>query len=141
MGRIGFGIASSGCASIRCTARFIHSAVCCRSWKAARCERLSEANGVTSNYARGRAREYRCQAILEAAGYQTIRAASSKGIADVVAVNGSCVRFISVKSGGCYASAIEREALKALKFGSMGAFSVEIWRFPDRCKEPLIEVL
>lgn len=94
-----------------------------------------------SNYAKGRRREYRVQRILELAGYQTIRAASSKGIADVIAVRGREVRFISVKSGKCYASATEREALNELKRYSLGHFSVEIWRFPNRCKEPLIEVL
>lgn len=94
-----------------------------------------------ANYAKGRRREYRAQIILEAAGYQTIRAASSKGIADVIAVRGRDVRFISVKSGSCYASGIEREALEALKHDGQGHFSVEIWRFPNRCKEPLIEVL
>lgn len=94
-----------------------------------------------SNYVAGRRREYRTQQILEAAGYATIRAASSKGVADVVAVNGPSVRLISVKSGGAYASAIEREALQALASRALGRYSVEIWRFPIRCREPLIEVL
>jgi Holliday junction resolvase len=94
-----------------------------------------------SNYVAGRRREYRTQAILEAAGYQTIRAASSKGIADVVGVRGREVRFISVKSGGAYASGVEREQLEALSEGSRGAFTVEIWRWPPKCREPLIEVL
>ena len=94
-----------------------------------------------SNYAKGRRREYRVQQILEQAGYQTIRAASSKGVADVIAVAGGHVRFISVKSGVAYASAVEREALQELAERSNGYFDVEIWRFPDRCREPLIEVL
>lgn len=89
------------------------------------------------NYAAGRRREYRAQRILEAAGYQTIRAASSKGVVDVVAI-GYCVRLISIKSGSAYASAIEREALEQLK--GCGA-RIEIWRFPKGCREPLIEVL
>lgn len=95
-----------------------------------------------ANYHAGRRREYRAQRILEAAGYNTIRAASSKGAADVVAIGDGIVRFISVKSGGAYASAIEREALEMLKLKleRVGA-TVEIWRFPERCKEPLIEVL
>lgn len=94
-----------------------------------------------SNYVAGRRREYRAQRILEAAGYDTLRAASSKGISDVVAVRGREVRFISVKSGGAYASGVEREALRQLAKDADGCYSVEIWRFPHRCKEPLIEVL
>lgn len=94
-----------------------------------------------SNYAAGRRREYRAQRILEAAGYQTMRAASSKGVADLVAVRGNDVRFISVKSGSAYASAVEREQLRELARGATGFFSVEIWRFPTGAREPLIERL
>jgi Holliday junction resolvase len=96
---------------------------------------------LMANYAKGRRREYRTQAILEAAGYQTMRAASSKGVADVIGVRRGEVRFISVKSGSAYASGIEREALAALAKDALGCYSVEIWRFPARCREPLIEVL
>jgi len=94
-----------------------------------------------SHYAAGRRREYRTQAILEAAGYQTLRAASSKGIADVVGIRGREVRLISVKSGGAYASSVERERLQALSMAAAGAFTVEIWRWPRKCREPLIEVV
>lgn len=90
-----------------------------------------------ANYHAGRRKEYAAQRILEAAGYQTIRAASSKGVVDVVAM-GECVRLISIKSGSAYASAVERAALEHLK--GCGA-RIEIWRFPARCREPLIEVL
>jgi Holliday junction resolvase len=94
-----------------------------------------------SNYAKGRRREYRVQQILERTGYQTIRAASSKGCVDVVAFRRGEVRLISVKSGSAYASAVEREALRAIVSDLLGGMSVEIWRFPYRCREPLIEVL
>ena len=94
-----------------------------------------------SNYGKGRRREYRAQAILEAAGYSTIRAASSKGAADVVGIRRGEVRLISVKSGGAYASAVEREQLHALAAEALGCYTVEIWRFPARCRQPLIEVL
>jgi Holliday junction resolvase len=95
-----------------------------------------------SNYAKGRRREYRVQQILELAGYQTIRAASSKGCVDVVALKRGSIRLVSVKSGSAYASGIERETLRSLA-SDVGGYmvSVEIWRFPDRCREPLIEVL
>lgn len=92
-----------------------------------------------ANYHKGRRREYRAQAILEAAGYTTTRAASSKGAADVIAWDGQRIRFISVKSGSAYASAVEREALQLLPVPANA--SKEIWRFPDRCTAPLIEVV
>lgn len=95
-----------------------------------------------ANYHAGRRREYRAQRILEAAGYSTVRAASSKGVADVVAVRGTEVRFISVKSGGAYASGVEREQLSLLaERADRNLVTFEIWRFPDRAREPLIEVL
>jgi Holliday junction resolvase len=94
---------------------------------------------MTSNYHKGRRREYRVQAILERAGYMTTRAASSKGPADVIAWNGQTIRFISVKSGGAYASSLERERLEGLPVPPNA--SKEIWRLPTGCREPLIEVL
>jgi Holliday junction resolvase-like predicted endonuclease len=92
-----------------------------------------------SNYSKGRLREYRAQRILEAAGYTTTRAAGSKGAADLIAWDTQRIRFISVKSGGAYASAVEREALELLPVPPNA--SKEIWRMPARCREPLIEVL
>jgi Holliday junction resolvase len=92
-----------------------------------------------SNYHKGRRAEYRTQRILEAAGFTTTRAASSKGAADVIGWDRHSVRFISVKSGTTYASAVEREQLKNLARPTNA--TVEIWRFPDRAKQPLIEVL
>ena len=94
-----------------------------------------------ANYHAGRRREYRAQRILEAAGYQTIRAASSKGAADMVAIRRGEVRLISIKSGGAYASGVEREQLTAMAKDALGCYTVEIWRFPSSCREPLIEVL
>jgi len=92
-----------------------------------------------SGYRKGRDREYRAQRILEAAGYTTTRAAGSKGAADLIAWDSQRIRFISVKAGTKYASAIEREALMQLPKPSNA--TCEIWRFPDRAKEPLIEVV
>lgn len=88
---------------------------------------------------KGRRAEWRAQSILEKAGYLTTRAAGSKGPADVIAWNAQSVRFVSVKCGTKYASALERELLQAMPRPQNA--SVEIWRFPDRCKTPLIEVL
>ena len=50
-----------------------------------------------------------------------------------------CLRFISVKSGTEYASATERAQLEAMP--RPGNASVEVWRFPDRCRHPLVERL
>lgn len=94
---------------------------------------------MASNYAKGRLREYRTQRLLEATGYATTRAASSKGPADIIAWNSASIRFISVKSGSAYASGVEREALQMLPVPANA--TKEIWRWPARCREPLIEVL
>lgn len=88
---------------------------------------------------KGRRAEHRAQRILEAAGYLTTRAAGSKGAADIIAWDSQRIRFVSIKSGTKYASAIEREALQQLPKPANA--TCEIWRFPDRCREPLIEVL
>ena len=88
---------------------------------------------------KGRRAEHRARALLEAAGFAVCRAAGSKGPADLVAWDMTSIRFISVKSGSKYATAMEREALQMLLRPANA--SVEIWRFPDRCRAPLIERL
>lgn len=104
----------------------------------------AEANHNTSermsHYAAGRRREYRCQQILEEAGYLTIRAASSKGIADVIAFGPSSIRIISVKSGEARITPTEREGLQALAKSLRGKATVEGWHFADRCTKPNVEV-
>jgi Holliday junction resolvase len=92
-----------------------------------------------SAYRKGRRAEHRARALLEAAGYRVTRAAGSKGPADVIAWNASSIRFISVKAGSRYATALEREALEQMP--RPAASSIEVWRFPDRCRAPLIEWL
>jgi Holliday junction resolvase len=62
--------------------------------------------------AKGSRAERRARALLEAAGFQVCRAAGSKGPADLVAWDTTAIRFLSIKSGTQYASAIEREALQ-----------------------------
>lgn len=88
---------------------------------------------------KGRRAEHRARRILEAAGFSVCRAAGSKGPADLVAWDATSVRFISVKAGTKYASAIEREQLQLLVRPANA--TVEIWRLPDRCRAPLIERL
>ena len=77
---------------------------------------------------KGRRAEHRARALLESAGFAVCRAAGSKGLADLVAWDTTSIRFISVKCGTKYASAIERDALQRLPRPPNA--SVEIWRFP-----------
>ena len=88
---------------------------------------------------KGRRAEHRARRLLEAAGFMVCRAAGSKGPADLVAWDKASIRFISIKSGTEYASATERERLQLMP-RPMNA-SIEVWRFPDRCRAPLIEWL
>ncbi len=88
---------------------------------------------------KGRRGENRARKILEAAGFTVCRAAGSKGPADLVAWDATSIRFISVKAGTKYLSAIERKALKLLRIPPNA--SLECWRFPDRARAPLIERL
>jgi hypothetical protein len=57
----------------------------------------------------------------------------------LIAWNTTSVRFISVKSGTKYASALEREALQLMPAPANA--TRQIWRFRDRCRVPLIECL
>ena len=93
-----------------------------------------------ANYHAGRRKEYATQRVLEAAGYETIRAASSKGVVDVVAFRRGDVRLISVKSGSARPTAVEREGLEHLAKFALGGYSVELWRWPKGAREPLVTV-
>ena len=88
---------------------------------------------------KGSRAERRCMGILEAAGYVCTRAGGSLGVFDVIALGPHDVRCIQVKAGGKYLSGLEREVIQGLKVP--GNVSRECWRFPDRAREPLIEVL
>lgn len=89
--------------------------------------------------AKGRRAEHRARALLAAAGFVVVRAAASKGPADLVAWDTVELRLISVKSGTKYLSAVEREAFQLVPIPPNG--TREVWRFPDRCRAPLIERL
>ena len=94
-----------------------------------------------ANYQRGRRAEYRTQRILEAAGYETTRAAGSHGCADVIGWDSRRVRFIQVKCSirATVITSMEREAL-AMMVCPPNA-TVELWTFRPRCATPVIEVL
>ena len=89
--------------------------------------------------AKGTRAEHRAMRILEAAGYIVTRAGASLGVFDLVAIGAADIRCIQVKSGGQYLSAIEREQITGLAVPAN--VSRECWRFPDRCRAPLIERL
>jgi Holliday junction resolvase len=88
---------------------------------------------------KGRRDEHKARALLEASGYTVCRAAGSKGLVDLVAWDTTSLRFISVKSGSKYASALEREALQLMDRPANS--SIEVWRFIDRAPQPVIERL
>ena len=64
---------------------------------------------------------------------------ASLGLFDVIAIGPHDVRCVQVKSGGKYLSGLEREAIQALTVPAN--VTREAWRFPDRCRAPLIERL
>jgi Holliday junction resolvase len=87
--------------------------------------------------AKGTRAERRAIAILEAAGYVCTKAGGSLGLFDVVAIGAQDVRCIQVKAGGEYLSGIEREQIEMLTVPAN--VTRECWRFPNRCRAPLIE--
>lgn len=88
---------------------------------------------------KGSRAELRCIRILEAAGYCCTKAGGSLGIFDVIALGPKDIRAIQVKAGTARLSGVEREAIGLLTLPSN--VSKEYWRFPDYCREPLIERL
>lgn len=90
-----------------------------------------------SNYRKGRAREWKTCKLLEAAGYTAARTAGSHGEFDVLAFNEHGFRLIQVKAGSANITPAEREFLRDLHRPENA--SVEVWRWKDRIREPLIE--
>jgi Holliday junction resolvase len=88
---------------------------------------------------KGSRAERRAIRILEAAGYVCTKAGGSLGMFDVIGIGPRDIRCLQVKAGAQYCSAIEREQMTELTVPAN--VSKEIWRFPDRCKEPSRETL
>ena len=88
---------------------------------------------------KGTRAEHRAMRILEAAGYLCTRAGGSLGPFDVIAIGARDVRAIQVKAGTARLTGLERETILGLAVPDN--CSRECWRFPDRCREPLIERL
>lgn len=89
--------------------------------------------------AKGTRAELRAVRILERAGYNCTKAGGSLGMFDVIGIGAQDIRCLQVKAGGEYCSKVERELMR--ECARPPNMSVEIWRFPDRCKDPLIERL
>ena len=83
--------------------------------------------------------ERRCIRILEAAGYVCTKAGGSLGVFDVIGIGAKDIRAVQVKAGGARLSGLEREAIAAIVVPDN--VSKEYWRFPDFCRQPVIEVL
>ena len=89
--------------------------------------------------AKGRRFEYKTRKRLEEVGYYCIRSAASKGHFDVIALGShGSVRLIQVKVN-VRVTPVEREELEMLA-RKYRYFSIELWSWKDRVKEPLIEV-
>jgi Holliday junction resolvase len=87
--------------------------------------------------AKGSRAERRAIRLLKAAGYLCTKAGGSLGLFDVIAIGPHDVRCLQVKSGGAYLSAVDREQIQQLTVPAN--VTREAWRFPDRCRAPLIE--
>lgn len=94
---------------------------------------------VMSRYAKGARAERRTMRVLEAAGYRAHRFAGSHGEWDVVAFGPFGVRLIQCKAGTARPTALEREAMQLYLVPSY--VTREVWRWPDRAREPIVEVL
>lgn len=85
---------------------------------------------MTTNYYRGRAKEYKVMSILRSEGWVCSRSAMSHGPVDVFAAKGGEILVIQVKSGkariGREESVIFVQWAKA--FGAVG----ELWQFKGR---------
>jgi hypothetical protein len=75
--------------------------------------------------------------LLEAAGYRAFRMAGSHSPVDVIGVDRLGMRLIQVKSGKASISPTEREALGLIPRPTNS--TIEVWRWKDRVREPLIE--
>jgi len=84
-------------------------------------------------------REYAARDILEAAGFEVVRAAGSHGLFDLVAWNRTSLRLIQVKLNSATVTGAEREAM--LLTPAPGLATKEIWSFVSGNTKPTIEVL
>jgi Holliday junction resolvase len=87
---------------------------------------------VNANYRKGRRNEYRSIALLEAAGYNCIRAAGSHGIFDIWAVSATDLLLVQVKSGEARLTSADLEAMKLFPTPPNCRKIVHVWRPKQR---------
>lgn len=92
---------------------------------------------MINHYRKGVERERRTMALLAAAGYTAQRSAGSHGHIDVMAWDANGFRLIQCKAGDANITPADREAL--LDMPHPANATVEVWRWKDRVREPLIE--
>ena len=88
--------------------------------------------------AKGRRLEHKTIKILEAAGYSCTRAAASKGVWDIIAINSTSVSLVQVKANR-KPPPVEREEME--QFICPPGVSKEYWVWKDREREPIIEIV
>jgi Holliday junction resolvase-like predicted endonuclease len=88
-----------------------------------------------TNYAKGRAREYRSARLLEAAGYTVARMAGSHGLFDLICWDRHSVVFCQVKAGRGPSPA-EREAITECLVPTNAKKLVHWWK--PRARGPVV---
>ena len=95
---------------------------------------------MNRNYRRSRSREQQIKLQLQKEGYYAIRAAGSKGLADVIGIKPSRypdpalfnIKFIQVK----VSEKIKKESKEIRSMdSSCGLINIEFWKFPVKSKK------
>lgn len=81
-----------------------------------------------TNYVRGRQFEYACTAALRKQGYIVTRAASSKGVFDLIGVGPNDIKLVQVKSGRRSISKKELDIMLAIPCPPCAV--KEVWYYP-----------
>jgi Holliday junction resolvase len=85
---------------------------------------------LVTQYARGRAREYRAMTLLRTDGYVVARSAASHGPVDIFAAKLGVTLLVQVKSGK--ATVKTDEAKELVKWAEAFNADAEIWHFKGR---------
>lgn len=85
---------------------------------------------VSTQYVRGRAKEYRAMSMLRSQGWMVSRSAASHGAVDVFAAKGGKLLLVQVKSGRARVKKEELEELVRWAKESNG--DAEVWHFKGR---------
>ena len=80
-----------------------------------------------TKYIRGRTKEYAAKELLQKEGFDVIRASSSKGIFDLVAIKPYLVRLIQVKSVKTKYSSFAKEIKFLKSYQVPNSVSIELW--------------